>query len=640
MSGLPVITSKDFNATDAAIADTGTAAFILADMGTIGFEGSKIRNWVSYVFKRTTRIKIVKKTAFDLASVKILLHGTGEMQDQLTGLTATTYNLQAGSVASTVLDSKEVFDNRLGRGMLEKRFSFPNVSEGSIIEYSYTITSFRYADLPEWYFQHYSYPCLYSSIEIAVPDLLRYVTVLNGVDTAIGSTLPDSRETFHMASVNVATDVHHHKWAMHNIAPFGGYGFIHAYGDYVDKIAFYLVQTYNGQNISSLTTWNGANNALMADEYFGRAINTEKASNLFNTMEKITAADNNPLDAAKSIYRYVRDNFTAIATGDILLSDDLYSISRKRQGSVAEVNLLLVALLKQKGLKADPVVLSTREYGNHPEEYPLLNKLNYVICRLQMYGGDIFLDATRPRLAFGKLPLNCYNGHARIISEKDTGNVFLLPEAIKELKSTTVFLQNDESGKGMTGNFQSVPGYHESLDIRTEVAAGGQEAFFKKLMKISGAEMVPENMGIDSLQQLEESVKIHYDFNFNPAGDAAGIVYFSPMMGQGFKENRFSADQRKYPVEMDAPLDELYVLSMDIPAGYMVEELPKSVKIAFNGNEGFYEYVIQKNEDGLQLRSRIKMNRALFRAEEYNALREFFAFVVKKQAEQIVFKKK
>ncbi len=35
----------------------------------------------------------------------------------------------------------------------------------------------------------------------------------------------------------------------------------------------------------------------------------------------------------------------------------------------------------------------------------------------------------------------------------------------------------------------------------------------------------------------------------------------------------------------------------------------------------------------------LKFNRATFPTEEYSNLRDFFAFVVKKESEQIVFKK-
>ena len=86
--------------------------------------------------------------------------------------------------------------------------------------------------------------------------------------------------------------------------------------------------------------------------------------------------------------------------------------------------------------------------------------------------------------------------------------------------------------------------------------------------------------------------------------------------------------------------DEVFQLVMDVPAGYVVEELPKSSKVLLGDNIGFFEYIIQKDEDIIQFRSRIKIDKTIFSADSYNGLRDFFATIVNKQNEQIVFKKK
>jgi len=53
-----------------------------------------------------------------------------------------------------------------------------------------------------------------------------------------------------------------------------------------------------------------------------------------------------------------------------------------------------------------------------------------------------------------------------------------------------------------------------------------------------------------------------------------------------------------------------------------------------------FEYRISESNGIISLRSRIRLNRAYFMPEEYEMLREFFNLIVKKHAEQIVFKKK
>ena len=634
------ITEQDFELPKNPLIDDKKGAVILSDRGSISFVGNKNNNWISYVFVKKTRIKIVDKTSFKLASVRIYLYGRDERKDKLENISGSTYNMEDGKLVETKLKPEDIFEDQRGNNLTEKKFTMPGVKEGSVIEYSYSIRSYRYGYLPSWNFQHLNYPCLYSSIEIGIPDLLRYTILHKGIDSVPGFTTEESRERLQLASVTVTTAIHHHKWEMKNIEAFSENTFLYDPDNYVDRIEFYLAQTYNGQDVSSMTTWTSANAELLSAGGYGAAADQERSANLYNTMDKLTGGASNLEDAAKSIYAYVRNNFTCINDDDINVNYDLYEVNKRKKGNVAEINLLLTALLRQKGLKADPVILSTRDYGTHPVNYPTLDKMNYTICMLRLYGDTVYLDASKPQLGFGKLSLDCFNGHGRIISEKDTGDIFLFPESVHELSRTTIFIQNDEKSEGtMSGSIQFFPGYHDSYNIRKAINKEGIETYFKKVKGLYGNDVLVSNAGIDSLDRLETPLAVHYDIGFKP-GNGEDLLYYNPVIGSEYKSNPFSAAERKCPVEMPAPVDDLYVINMEIPKGYVINEMPKSAKVMFNGNEGFYEYIIQKDETGIQLRTRIKLNRAVYMADEYNSLRDFFAFVVKKQTEQIVFKKK
>ncbi len=91
---------------------------------------------------------------------------------------------------------------------------------------------------------------------------------------------------------------------------------------------------------------------------------------------------------------------------------------------------------------------------------------------------------------------------------------------------------------------------------------------------------------------------------------------------------------------MPFAMDETYLLNMEVPAGFTVDEIPKSTKVLFNDTEGYFEYLVVSDGQNIQLRSHLKLNKANFKPEDYETLRDFFAFIVKKQNEQIVFKKK
>jgi hypothetical protein len=302
--------------------------------------------------------------------------------------------------------------------------------------------------------------------------------------------------------------------------------------------------------------------------------------------------------------------------------------------------MLLIAFLRLKGIKADPVILSTREYGTHPINYPVLETFNYVICRMEIAGNIFFLDASNPPIGFGRLPLACYNGHAQIIDKQHSGSIYLNTVDIKNPATISVLLVNNDKGGGESGSIEFTPGYYESADIRSSFKEkDGKQKYLKDVQKAYGPDVAISNFQVDSLDQPENPVKINYDLNFTTGFDA-DIIYFDPVVDKFFDENPFKASQRKYPVELPYPYDYTYDVTMDIPNGYVVDELPKSVNASLNGTDGHFLYQISKDQYTVQVHMKLQLNKTLIAPEDYNALRDFFTMVVKKQTEQVVFKKK
>jgi hypothetical protein len=201
-----------------------------------------------------------------------------------------------------------------------------------------------------------------------------------------------------------------------------------------------------------------------------------------------------------------------------------------------------------------------------------------------------------------------------------------------------VFVSNDDKG-GLAARFEFSPGCSEASEMRQNVKENGEAAFVKKLQTAYTGDAKIVNLTIDSLQQPDQPLDLSYDLKL-PIDKAAGIFYLNPMLGEGYSENPFKSAERAYPVEMPYTTDRIYILSMDIPDGYVVDEMPKPVRVSLNENDGFFEYVISKDDQQIQLRSRVKLLKANYKPEDYASLRNFFALIVEKESEQIVFKKK
>lgn len=640
------VTPEDFNV-NVTGPDSSADAVVIADYGISTFEGNA-RGWFDLVFKHWRRIKILKKTAFDAATVTIPLYRSGSDYETLTNLRAATYTLENGKVVETKLDDKSVFTDQLSRRWMQKKFTFPALKEGAILEYSYTQTSPFLFNLQPWSFQG-AYPRLWSEYQVDMPEFFNYVTMAKGfVPFTINTT--DSRSvSFHLTipggadaddHMSYAANVVSHRWVMKNVPALKAEPFTTSVDNYVARLEFQLrgYDFSGGITKDVMGNWFSVSEGLLQDDQFGADLDKSN-SWLDDDMKTLLQGVNGDREKAQRIYAFIRDKFNCTSHSSLYLADPLKTVYKNRHGSEAELNLLLIAMLRHAKITADPMILSTRDNGFASPIYPLLDQYNYVVCRAIIDSTRSFLDASEPWLGFGRLPVRCYNGGARVLNKGFPVIVPLMADSMTEGKVTLAVISNDDQGSGMTGRITTLPGFDETCDLREKLRKITSEDLLKELKKAYTPEFTLTDIEIDSLNRPDDPLELDYDFTLHP-DSSSDLFYFSPMMAEAYRENPFKSAERKYPVEMPYAMDETYNLTMDIPHGYTVDEIPKSVKVLFNDDEGYFEYLVVKGSDNVQLRSRIKLKKANFKPEDYATLRDFFGFIVKKQGEQIVFKKK
>ena len=164
-----------------------------------------------------------------------------------------------------------------------------------------------------------------------------------------------------------------------------------------------------------MSSWKMAAKDLLEDEDFGEQLSKDNGW-LNEVMPLALRGATNVLAKAKNIYEWVRDNFTCTNYNRKYLEQPLKNVLKNRNGNVAEINLLMTAMLRKANIQADPVILSTRSHGYTHSAYPLMDRYNYVICRTEAESKEFFLDACEPGMGFGKLDYKCYNGSSRIIN--------------------------------------------------------------------------------------------------------------------------------------------------------------------------------------------------------------------------------
>jgi hypothetical protein len=638
--------AADFSPGRSEIIDSNANAVILFDLGAVHFIGNK-HNWFSPVFKKHTRILIMNNKAIGQATVEIFLDTRDFINEKIDNVAASTYNLEGGKVVETKLEKKDFFRTRVKKDLDRYKFTLPAVKDGSIIDYTYTLTSDYDHVLPSWEFQSEEDPCIWSEYQVEVPQTMSYAILKQGFRDYDVNEGSEGRQAYKVTQHNenggygapdqeliVSANTLKHRWAMKNLPAFREENWLSSPVNYMEKIELQQSGWNNGsESFAVSNSWKKFTEELLSNDDFGRPIRDDNDW-LDPLLEKILSQSKSQ-DPARAIYYYVKDHFTCTGYGRYIQTS-LQDVVKKNSGNVGEINLLLIAMLRKKGIQADPVLLSTREIGFNPSSYPISDRLRYVIARVHPADGTIrYLDASHRELGFGQLAGDCYNGHARIISDRDSGSVYFEADSLLERKSTLVIMGNGGQN-GVEGTYQSVLGMQESYNTRYHVGKEGIDKYFKSF---SHGDNELKAYGIDSLDKLEDPVKVHYDFILKQPD--ADLLYVSPIMGdETLNENPFKAAQRKYPVEIPYVIDDLYSFSMQVPDGYIVDELPKSARITMNEKEGQFEYLIVQNGQQIQIRCHLALKKAFYVADDYNNLRDFFSMMAKKTSEVIVLKKK
>jgi hypothetical protein len=637
------VSAADFN-TNLYRIDSNAHAVVVADIGYSSFIANN-KGWFSLEFTRYARIHILNKNAYDEANISVPLFSNDGLEEALENLKAFTYNLENGKVIETKLEKNAVFKDKIDKNWIVKKFTLPNLKEGCIIEFEYKVKSDFLRNLQPWAFQD-KYPVLWSEYEVGIPEFFSYIFLSQGYQGFYIRDSKDRRESFAGSDSRGAeaaerysfqAGVTDYRWVMKDVPALKEEAFTSTMRNHIAKIEFQLSEyRYPLTPRTIMGTWKELNDELMKSEYFGLPVNRDNGF-LNDEIPVLAKLEKNETKKAKLIYEHVRDHFTCTDHTAVYMDQTLRNLVKTKNGTVSEINLLLVAMLKNAGLHAEPVIAGLRSRGVTYSLYPILSRFNYVLAELTVGGRKIYLDASEPMLGFGKLDPLCYNGHARVLNGGPEAIEFN-PDSLLERKVTSVFIINDDKGN-LTGSMQQTPGYYESAGLREKIKDKGKNNLTEEIKKDFNAEIEIENFRIDSLDKKDEPISINYDFNLKT--DKEDIIYLNPMFGEGFQNNPFKSAERFYPVEMPYTKDETYILSMDVPQGYVVDELPKSMVLKLNDyDEGLFEYRVSESNGTISLRCRLRIKRTLFAPDEYDMLREFFNMLVAKQTEQIVFKKK
>ncbi|MBF9236823.1 DUF3857 domain-containing protein [Hymenobacter sp. BT683] len=639
------------------VGDSAASAVVLCDFGNTTFQ--YINNEFKLISERTTRIKILKKSGYELATVQVPLYHRNTNEEKLSSLRGVTYNLVKGQVQKTKLESSNTFIEERTNNIRVRKFTLPDVREGSVIEYSYIVTSDFFFNFQDWAFQR-EVPTRWSEFRASIPEYFDYKMLLQGYHPLAvqkksenmtqftehtagrntGSGFSTSREAASNETATVPTTTYH--WAMKDVPAFRNEPYMTTSDDYVDRINFQLAGVkFPGQAYSNVAgTWEKINTELLIDDDFGMQL--DRGGFLKDQVLALTAKYPDPAARAAAVRQLVMAAVRYDGTDRLKTTGSLRKAFDAHRGTSADVNLLLISALRNAGLAAHPLMLSTRDHGRVNQALPMLDRFNYVVALVPLADGkDLLVDATEPLLPCGVLPERCLNQTGRLITQKASeGRWVDLAPSQRYVHYQQVNMTLDAQG-GLTGKVHEEHGGYSGVDARKELSQQGEKKYFAGLTSQHTGWTLPK-FTVANRENVDKPLAMDYEFT-QPADDntTAGTLYLCPLRDFGTEQNPFRHDDRLFPVDFGALQDETTMVTLTLPAGYELAETPKPAVVEMPDGGGRFLYSVTATTPGVvQLTSRLSLRKTMYVAEEYVHLREFYRLMLAKQGEKLVIKKK
>ncbi|MEZ4946866.1 MAG: transglutaminase domain-containing protein [Cyclobacteriaceae bacterium] len=589
--------------------DKSAAAVVLADYGESVINYNQTEGF-QIEFERIRRIKILNKDGYDWANFEIPLYERNNNDEKLYGLKALTVNLEGNKAVETKLGKEGIFEEETSENWKKVKITLPNVREGSVIDITYKVISPYLFNFQDWEFQT-SIPVKWSEYVARIPEYFEYqrysqgyipfkISDQNSVRKSMTLGITERSEgpgitdypyktTFRTETIEFNEITF--RWVSENVPAFVVEPYMTTYRDYISKMNFELAQIKLPNRPVELVmgTWDNINKELLESPEFGGVV---KRSNFLNKIvEEIISEKSSDVEKLAAIYSYVKSNVQWDGNYRKYTDGNFKRVLDDSKGNSAEINLMLVSMLQKAELRADPVVISTRNHGFIRQSFPISSQFNYVICAVENDRKLILLDATDRSLSANMLPERCLNGKGFLISENNARWVELTP-TVKTKTILGAVLSFENEGQ-LKGHVEITKEGYDGQEIRAEYNALGEDSYVNKLAEKNNWTI--QSHGFENLNNLNEPVKEIYDLTLNETLHT-DILYFNPMAGTAITENPFKSETREYPVDFGKGFEQISVIKMKIPEGYEMEEFPTPLAITLPERGGRYIYNIANSK--------------------------------------------
>ena len=584
--------------------------------------------------KEKHKIKILNRAGFDHATVKLYLYNNKTSSEKVNQIIATTYNLDGDEVIKTKLDEKNIYTEKYDDNNTLVSFTLPNIKEGSVITYSYTITSPFMGKYHGWNFQD-NIPKLISIYKPSIPGNWEYnIKLVGGQKLAVNET--SMEKNCLTASRGASSNCFNAKYVMKDIPAFIDEDYMTSRSNYLIRVDYDLkiFRRFDGTVENITKSWETVDKELKTDAHIGRQLKKPVDSETLLSPDIINETDD--LKKATAIYRYVQSQYTWNQEYRIFRDTSLKDLINDKSGNVGSINILLHNLLEDNNIEVKPILVSTRNNGFPTKIFPVIYDFNYIIVQATINNQTYLLDATDKFLNFGTIPFRCLNKEGRLLDFKNGSTWVPLKPSTASNILYEAKLKFDENNvlSGVVNSKRT--GYH-ALGMK-KYYYQNEDAYLDDLEnKFPYLDISDFQVSNDGATSPDFKFSYNIAYNFENTGDN---IYLNPFFVKFFKENPFKLQERTYPIDFGYQDSYFYIFKLELNDNYEIVELPKDTKQSLPNNSGQILFSSNQMGNTLNLMFKIDFKKSIYEPEYYPYLKAFMGKIVDIQNNALVLLKK
>lgn len=595
----------------------------LLDLQEVEIENDGYSTWLET--RKRVRIKIFNEKGYPFATVQIPYYNI-ENSTQIADLTGYVMNTdENGKTTILTLDKKEFYKNTRHDDLNMIRFTFPALKPGSIIEFSYRKIEKNIIEIDPWYIQD-EIPVYTASCTVQVPGYSSITQRITGTDTIAVKT----ENVFFGTAGKIKKSL-----LKERIPSFRPEPLMSAMNDNLLRVLFHVVARPDPSEPEKADPdyqW-----AAFGSRFL-QILNTELdlkrdipgTDEIINTARLIRLTE----DRISYIYNTVKKQFPG-KRGPALYPDDIRKAWSKREGNAAEINLVLLNLLRKSDIDAHPLLVSTRENGMIDPKFPSPGQLNglYILVR----DGETYyvMDAAQEHLSPFIPPPDVLNRKGLLLKKNDYKWIDITDNRIL-FKQTSIMNGLIDPEAVLQGNLRITHFDYAKQIVARNYAEKEQQS---KAGHFINEDLIADSVNYEFTGNYQDPVieNAAFRMKLNNTGD---FYFLNPKHFSSMMENPFTAAERQTSIDFGYKQEQSIQMNIEIPASFIPDHLPASLIIRAPDSSFLFRRSVKFTNGIITYYQKFEISQPQFEKEQYPAIKEFFDRVYALMAEEIVLKKK